>query len=239
MKEGLLSDEQIKQSYYSLKKVSEQVKKDYEKISKANYGKNEWKKEGKKITSNLNKFEKMLKELKRNLERSKDSLPEESVSTVEDELEKIDDSVVPLVRKIRDKTINFQEDIELEDKENQNVEEEGQEQEQEQEQIQTDLMYAKEYIEYRGKEIKDIHKTSAMIFDITEKMKDDLNKQGEILNDVEVKVTKAEENVEIAKKEIIKANELSKGNTKRSCCFVYIIIGVVAVILIVVLSIVL
>ena len=237
MKEGLLSDEQIKQSYYSLKKVSEQVKKDYEKISKANYGKNEWKKEGKKITSNLNKFEKMLKELKRNLERSKDSLPEESVSTVEDELEKIDDSVVPLVRKIRDKTINFQEDIELEDKENQNIEGEGQEQEQEQ--IQTDLMYAKEYIEYRGKEIKDIHKTSAMIFDITEKMKDDLNKQGEILNDVEVKVTKAEENVEIAKKEIIKANELSKGNNKRSCCFVYIIIGVVAVILIVVLSIVL
>lgn len=238
MKESLLSDEQFKQSYYNLKKVSDTVKKDYQKVSKDDYGAAEWKKEGKKITNNLNKFDKMLKELKRTLENSRDNLSEENVATVEDGLEKIDDSVVPMARKMRDKINQFQEDMELEDRDNQNEEGDG-EQEQEQEQLQVDLMQNKEYLDQRGKELKEIHKTAALIKDTTDKMAQDLSKQGEMLDDVEAKVIKAEENVEKAGKEINKANELSKGNTKRLCCIIIIVVVAVGVILAVVLSLVL
>ena len=52
MKEGLLTDENLRQSYLNLKKASEQVKKDYNKLIKEDFGDQEWKKDGNKINNN-------------------------------------------------------------------------------------------------------------------------------------------------------------------------------------------
>ena len=236
MKEGLLNDDTLKQSYLNLKKFSDQVKKDYTKFMKEDFGSAEWKREGRKIENNLKKYEKSLKEVQRNLKNAKGngSLNEENVSTVEDGLEKIKEIVEPMARTMREKIDQFNQDMEMDDQGN--PEENEDELDKEQEQIQVDLMNNKEYLEQRGKELKEIHKTAAIIKDTTDKMAQDLNKQGEILDDVEAKVIKVEENVEKGAKEIKKADELSRGNTKRLSCIIFIVVVAIGVILAIVLS---
>ena len=100
-------------------------------------------------------------------------------------------------------------------------------------------MNNQEYLGQRRKELQEIHKTAALIKDTTDKMAQDVQQQGEMLNDIEEKVVKTEDNVEKAGKEINRANELSKGNTKRLCCIIWIIIIVIGVVLAVVLSLIL
>ena len=96
-----------------------------------------------------------------------------------------------------------------------------------------------EMLNQRKKELQEIHKTSALIKDTTDIMAQKLNEQGEMLDNVEAHVIKAEDNVEKANKEINKANELSKSNNKRLCCIMILITVAIGVVLAVVLSLVL
>ncbi len=93
------------------------------------------------------------------------------------------------------------------------------------------LMQNKEIIEQRGKELKNIYKISSIINDTTKQMAQKLNEQGEILINVEQHIDKAAENVEDAHKEIVKADELSKGNNKKMIIIIIIVVVVVAVVL--------
>ncbi len=240
MKEGLITDENLRQSYLNLKKASEQVKKDYNRLIKEDFGEQEWRKEGKKINNNIRKYEKMLKDVTRNLEKARDSeaASEDNITTVDEGLDKIRDQYEPMVRAMKEKINQFSIDLEMDEREGQgeNEQDDGQ---QEQEQIEVNLMNNQEYLGQRRKELQEIHKTAALIKDTTDKMAQDVHQQGEMLNDIEEKVVKTEDNVEKAGKEINRANELSKGNTKRLCCIIWIIIIVIGVVLAVVLSLIL
>lgn len=240
MKEGLITDENLRQSYLNLKKASEQVKKDYNRLIKEDFGEQEWRKEGKKINNNIRKYEKMLKDVTRNLEKARDSeaASEDNITTVDEGLDKIRDQYEPMVRAMKEKINQFSIDLEMDEREGQgeNEQDDGQ---QEQEQIEVNLMNNQEYLGQRKKELQEIHKTAALIKDTTDKMAQDVHQQGEMLNDIEEKVVKTEDNVEKAGKEINRANELSKGNTKRICCIIWIVIIAIGVVLAVVLSLIL
>jgi t-SNARE complex subunit (syntaxin) len=238
MNEGLLNDEKLKQSYLNLKKISDTIKKDHARLIKEDFGEQEWRKEGKRIDMNIKKFEKMLKEVKRNLENAKDngSANEESISTVEEGLEKIKDTAETQVEQMKEKIGNFDVNFEMENKDEENGNEED---EQQQGQITMNLMNNAEMLNQRKKELQEIHKTSAIIKDTTDIMAQKLNEQGEMLDNVEAHVIKAEDNVEKAGKEINKANELSKSNNKRLCCIMILITAAIGVVLAVVLSLVL
>lgn len=240
MKEGLITDENLRQSYLNLKKASEQVKKDYNRLIKEDFGEQEWRKEGKKINNNIRKYEKMLKDVTRNLEKARDSeaASEDNITTVDEGLDKIRDQYEPMVRAMKEKINQFSIDLEMDEREGQgeNEQDDGQ---QEQEQIEVNLMTNQEYLGQRKKELQEIHKTAALIKDTTDKMAQDVHQQGEMLNDIEEKVVKTEDNVEKAGKEINRANELSKGNTKRLCCIIWIVIIAIGVVLAVVLSLIL
>ena len=238
MNEGLLNDEKLKQSYLNLKKISDTIKKDHARLIKEDFGEQEWRKEGKRIDMNIKKFEKMLKDVKRNLENAKDngSANEESISTVEEGLEKIKDTTETQVEQMKDKIGNFDVNFEMENKDEENGNEED---EQQQGQITMNLMNNAEMLNQRKKELQEIHKTSALIKDTTDIMAQKLNEQGEMLDNVEAHVIKAEDNVEKAGKEINKANELSKSNNKRLCCIMILITVSIGVVLAVVLSLVL
>ena len=240
MKEGLITDENLRQSYLNLKKASEQVKKDYNRLIKEDFGEQEWRREGKKINNNIRKYEKMLKDVTRNLEKARDSeaASEDNITTVDEGLDKIRDQYEPMVRAMKEKINQFSIDLEMDEREGQgeNEQDDGQ---QEQEQIEVNLMNNQEYLGQRKKELQEIHKTAALIKDTTDKMAQDVHQQGEMLNDIEEKVIKAEDNVEKASKEINKANELSKGNTKRLCCIIWLVVISIGVVLAIVLSLVL
>lgn len=238
MNEGLLNDEKLKQSYLNLKKISDTIKKDHARLIKEDFGEQEWRKEGKRIDMNIKKFEKMLKDVKRNLENAKDngSANEESIATVEEGLEKIKDTTETQVEQMKDKIGNFDVNFEMENKDEENGNEED---EQQQGQITMNLMNNAEMLNQRKKELQEIHKTSALIKDTTDIMAQKLNEQGEMLDNVEAHVIKAEDNVEKAGKEINKANELSKSNNKRLCCIMILITVAIGVVLAVVLSLVL
>ena len=240
MKEGLITDENLRQSYLNLKKASEQVKKDYNRLIKEDFGEQEWRKEGKKINNNIRKYEKMLKDVTRNLEKARDSeaASEDNITTVDEGLDKIRDQYEPMVRAMKEKINQFSIDLEMDEREGQgeNEQDDGQ---QEQEQIEVNLMNNQEYLGQRKKELQEIHKTAALIKDTTDKMAQDVHQQGEMLNDIEEKVVKTEDNVEKAGKEINRANELSKGNTKRICCIIWIVIISIGIVLAVVLSLIL
>ena len=220
-----------------MKKASEQVKKDYNRLIKEDFGEQEWRREGKKINNNIRKYEKMLKDVTRNLEKARDSeaASEDNITTVDEGLDKIRDQYEPMVRAMKEKINQFSIDLEMDEREGQgeNEQDDGQ---QEQEQIEVNLMNNQEYLGQRKKELQEIHKTAALIKDTTDKMAQDVHQQGEMLNDIEEKVVKTEDNVEKAGKEINRANELSKGNTKRICCIIWIVIISIGVVLAVVLS---
>ena len=236
MKEGLLSEEKLKSSYLSLKNASELVKKDYNKLIKESFQDEEWRREGRRIDINLKKYDKILKDVERLLENAKDNeiISEESISVVEEGVEKIKENLEPMIRAMNDKIGQFDTNFEMDNKNNEGENEE--EQEQEQGQITLNLMENDELLKKRREELQEIHKLSGLVKDTTDKMAQEMTKQGEQLNDIEARVDVAEKNVEVAHKEINKANELSKGNNRRNCFIVIIVVVVIAVILAIVLS---
>ena len=156
------------------------------------------------------------------------------VNQVELLLDKTKDSTIPQIKAIREKAQNFDLNIEM----NKNEDEEDNELPQQQE-IVMDLMNNKEVLEQRRKELEGIHKTAAILKDTTDQMAQDVHKQGQVLEEIEANVLTTKDNAEKAKKEITDANEMSKSNSKRMSCFIFIIVVAIGVIVAIVLSIVL
>ena len=237
MDEGLLTEEKLRNSYLNLKKASDQIKKDYNRFMSEDFSDQDWRYEGKKINNNIQRFEKLFEELEQNLEQAKDeeNFDSSTIQTVEDGLKSIR-AVQGNIRAMKDKIASANYNLELTEQDNPR---ENEEEDQQQGQVVMDLMTNKEVIEQRGKALREIHKTAAIIKDTTDKMAQDLVHQGEMLDDVEQHVVKAEDNVEKADKEIKKADELSKGNTKRLACIIAIVVIAIGVVLAIVLSLVL
>ena len=189
------------------------------------------------MNNNIQRFEKLFEELEQNLEQAKDeeNFDSSTIQTVEDGLKSIR-AVQGNIRAMKDKIASANYNLELTEQDNPR---ENEEEDQQQGQVVMDLMTNKEVLEQRGKALQEIHKTAAIIKDTTDKMAQDLVHQGEMLDDVEQHVVKAEDNVEKADKEIKKADELSKGNTKRLACIIAIVVIAIGVVLAIVLSLVL
>lgn len=236
MDEGLLTEEKLRSSYLNLKKVSDQIKKDYNRFMSEDFTDEDWRYEGRKINANIQKFEKLFEELEQNLENAKEeeNFDSSTIQTVEDGLKSIR-SVQANIRAMKDKISSANYNLEMMDQDNQQENQEDQPQGQ----VVMDLMTNKEVLEQRGKALQEIHKTAAIIKDTTDKMAQDLVQQGEMLDDVEQHVVKAEDNVDKAEKEINRADELSRGNTKRLGCIIAIVVIAIGVVLAIVLSLVL
>ena len=236
MDEGLLSDQKLRESYLGLKKVADQIKRDYNKFMGEDFSDQDWRSEGRRINNNIQKFEKLYQELQDNLENAKneDNFDSQTIQIVEDGLRSMQ-SIQGNIRAMKDKIASSNYNIEMLSQENAEENEEDQQQGQEV----LNLMANKDVLEQRGKALQEIHKTAALIKDTTDKMAQDLVKQGEMLDNVESHVVKAEDNVEKAGKEIKKADELSKGNTKRVGCIIAIVVIAIGVVLAIVLSLVL
>ena len=104
-----------------------------------------------------------------------------------------------------------------------------------QQEIVMDLMNNKEVLENRRKELENIHKTAAILKDTTDQMAQDLNKQGAQLEEIEANVITSKENAEKAHQEIVKADELSRGNRKKMICIictVFLAIGGITAVLV-------
>ena len=86
-----------------------------------------------------------------------------------------------------------------------------------------ELQNNQEVIKQRGKELQDIHQISNEIKDISDSMVNKINEQGAILDDIEGNVAETEDNAKKSKQEIIKADEMSRGNRKRMICYIVII----------------
>ena len=196
----------------------------------------DWRSEGRRINNNIQKFEKLYQELQDNLENAKneDNFDSQTIQTVEDGLRGMQ-NIQGNIRAMKDKIASSNYNIEMLSQKNAEENEEDQQQGQEV----LNLMANKDVLEQRGKALQEIHKTAALIKDTTDKMAQDLVKQGEMLDNVESHVVKAEDNVEKAGKEIKKADELSKGNTKRVGCIIAIVVIAIGVVLAIVLSLVL
>ena len=238
MEDSLLSDEKLKKLYQTLQKSVSQIKKDSPKLLDEEFGQRQWDKEGSKIEKNIKLFHKGLKDLKNKLEDAKENgtVKEEMLDKIEGDLEKIENNTIPIVEQMEEKIRTFEKpDLELKEKQDEEEEEEkGQQQE-----MVMDLMNNKEMLKQRREVLQDIHQTAALIKETTDQMKTQLNEQGEMLENIEAHVVKTEDNVDKAGKEINKANEYSKGNTKRCCFIISIILLVVIVAIAVVLSLVL
>jgi t-SNARE complex subunit (syntaxin) len=236
MDEGLLSDQKLRESYLGLKKVADQIKRDYNKFMGEDFSDQDWRSEGRRINNNIQKFEKLYQELQDNLENAKneDNFDSQTIQTVEDGLRGMQ-NIQGNIRAMKDKIASSNYNIEMLSQENA----EENEEDQQQGQVVMNLMQNKEVLEQRGKALQEIHKTAALIKDTTDKMAQDLVQQGEVLDDVEQHVVKAEDNVNKAEKEINRADELSRGNTKRLACIIVIVVVAIGAVLAIVLSLVL
>ena len=83
----------------------------------------------------------------------------------------------------------------------------------------------------RKEDLIAIKQAASQVKDLTEVMKTDIYEQSNNIASIENNVIETVEQTDKANKEIIKANELSKKNKKKMCCFLFIAI-VVAIILI-------
>lgn len=205
-------------AYFQLKKVMQEIDTYFDKIVKdTNYDQNQWAKECAKVLKSFSKFEK----LKEGLPKGINVLKENNLSD-ETNIEKLESILAKAkmtsgkIQAIKDKTSEYDVNYEMdaqEDNDDQQIQE-----------VIMDLINNKEVLKKRREDLEKIHQTAAKLKDTTDIMAQVVNKHGEMLNEVEVNVDETKKNASIAKNEIIKANEMSKGNSKKMCCLITIII---------------
>lgn len=194
------------------------------------YDENNWRRDGPTIHMDLTNFVETKKFIEEKIqEEKKFKGTDENLQMIEQYLEEVNNDIVPLAEEINQKTRHYPLPVEdsYNQENNQNVPQGNLE-------VQ-ELANNEEILQERRKQLEKIHQTSAQIKDISDKMVQQLNDQGAILDDVEGKVITAEDNAKKAKQEITKANELSKGNKKKMLCFIAIIVvailGITAILL--------
>ena len=169
------------------------------------------------IEKDITSFDKTLRELKNDLSKEENNNNNEDFLLIRNYVNEVEREVSPIVQRLKEKIQYFIPLVERSFEENQ------EEENQQQKMVFQDLSNNDEILKQRGKELNEIHQISAQINDMTKDMSKKVVDQGIILDKVEDNVIKTEKNATEAKKEIIKADEMSRGNRKRMICYIIII----------------
>ena len=183
------------------------------------YAESDWKKDGRKINLNIKNLENAIRIIKEKIDKEKDDKNNGNLQEIEEYTNKVEEEILPLIKRIKEKTQYFnleEQSQENNNPQNNNAQPEGV--------LIQDLQSNQEILKERGKQLNEIHKTSAMLKDVSDAMVQKLDEQGAILEEVEGNVIKAEDNAKKAKQEITKADEMSKGNRKKMICLITIVI---------------
>lgn len=214
----------MENAYFQLRKVISDIDKYFNDIIKdATYDQNKWTKDCSKVLKSFSNFEKLEKGLSKGINVLKENKlsDEENIEKLESIL-KTAKTTSGKIQAIKDKTSEYDVNYEMdaqEDNDGPQIQE-----------IIMDLINNKDVLKKRGEDLEKIHQTAVKMKDTTDMMVQIVDKHAEILNQVESDVDKAKQNVSIAKEGIIKANEHSKGNSKKMCCLIVIILVSVVVI---------
>ena len=218
-------------SYMQMKKISNDIKNSYDKIVKEDYTDKNWERDGRTVTNKINTYKKLYDDLSNKVNYVKENSlvkNEGTVSKVEEALESAKKTTLQYIQAINEKTRYYNNDFEMNSP---SVEEPAPAQQE----VVTELIDNREVLEKRRKELESIHKTAAILKDTTDQMAQDLNKQGAQLDEIEANVITSKENAEKAHKEIVKADELSRGNRKRMLCLIFAVFiaigGITAILL--------
>ena len=173
-------------------------------------------------------FEKKFNQLKQSFKTARDNSiinDNANLTEIEEFLQNAEEEIMPLVNYFR---TNFEEESPQNEAKN--------EEQQKQEIVIQDLQNNQEILEQRGKQLQEIHGVSSQIKDMSATMVNKVHEQGAILDNVEANVIQSEENAKKAKQEIKKADEMSRGNSKRMYCYIAIIAIVILAISAILLS---
>ena len=188
-----------------------------EHISNVNDSENIDNKKKNAIEKDITSFDKTLRELKNDLSKEENNNNNEDFLLIRNYVNEVEREVSPIVQRLKEKIQYFIPLVERSFEENQ------EEENQQQKMVFQDLSNNDEILKERGKQLNDIHQISAQINDMTKEMSKKVVDQGIILDNIEDNVIKTNKNATEAKKEIIKADEMSRGNRKRMICYIIII----------------
>ena len=218
-------------SYMQMKKISNEIKNNYEKIIKEDYTDKNWERDRRSVDNSIKTFKNLYTDLTNKVNYVKENSlikNDSTITKVEEALETAKKTTLQYIQAINEKTKYYNNDLEL-------TSPQDSEPAPQQQEIVMDLMNNKEVLENRRKELENIHKTAAILKDTTDQMAQDLNKQGAQLEEIEANVITSKENAEKAHQEIVKADELSRGNRKKMICIictVFLAIGGITAVLV-------
>ena len=182
----------------------------------------DWKRQGSKIRGEINNFSKIKNDLTQKVNIARENPLSENEKTtitqIDNLLEKARNITESQIDAINEKIKYFNNDDDIDNSPSQEPNSDNPNQE-----TLMNLMSNKEVLEQRRKDLENIHKTAAILKDTTDKMAADVNKQGAVLDEIETHVIVSNENAQKAKQEIIKADEISRGNRKKMICLLLII----------------
>jgi len=208
------NNEAIGKKLTNLKKFEKKVK-DY--IKKLNDSENIDNKKKQAIEKDITSFDKALKDLKTELNKEENNNNSEAIQITKNYINQVEREVIPLVQRLKEKIQYFIPLVECSSEDNKD------EENQDQKLVIQDLSNNEEILKQRGKELNEIHQISSQINDMTNEMSKKVESQGIILDNIENNVNQTEKNATEAKKEIIKADKMSRGNRKRMICYIVII----------------
>ena len=189
-----------------------------EHVKKLNDSENIDNKKKQAIEKDITSFDKALKDLKIELSKEENNNNNEAILMTRNYVDEVERDVSPIVQRLKEKIQYFIPLVERSDEDN--IEEENQQQKLE---IQY-LSNNEEILKQRGKQLNEIHQISSQINEMTNEMSKKVVDQGIILDKIEDNVIQTEKNATEAKKEIIKADEMSRSNRKRMMCYIIIIV---------------
>jgi syntaxin 16 len=189
-----------------------------EHVKKFNDSENIDNKKKQAIEKDITSFDKALKDLKIELSKEENNNNNEAILMTRNYVDEVERDVSPIVQRLKEKIQYFIPLVERFDEDNR------EEENQQQKLVIQDLSNNEEILKQRGKELNEIHQISSQINEMTNEMSKKVVDQGIILDKVEDNVIQTEKNATEAKKEIIKADEMSRSNRKRMMCYIIIIV---------------
>ena len=189
-----------------------------EHVKKLNDSENIDNKKKQAIEKDITSFDKALKDLKIELSKEENNNNNEAILMTRNYVDEVERDVSPIVQRLKEKIQYFIPLVERSDEDNR------EEENQQQKLVIQDLSNNEEILKQRGKELNEIHQISSQINEMTNKMSKKVVDQGIILDKIEDNVIQTEKNATEAKKEIIKADEMSRSNRKRMMCYIIIIV---------------
>ena len=203
-----------------LKKLINNINNHYENVKKESFTELDWQKQGSKIRVEIYNFTKVKNDLTQKVniirENTSPEKEKEIIDHIKSLLEEARNITEFQINEINEKTKNFNNNDDIGNGPSQELNNDINKQE-----IVMDLMNNREFLEHRRKELEKIYKVSAMLKDTTDKMAVDLNQQRALLDEIETHIDISYENAKKAKQEIIKADEISRGNRNKSICLIF------------------